>query len=470
MGTTPVTVTWDPPSAALPAKSIKWDDPPAGAVPDFFPDEAPDFIPDDQAKRRIDLSAGFVPKQQGEEIDLSAGFTPKPRPTAADLPGATPRLLRAQMAEPDLPSATPRLIAAARAAGTAQPPTRFELRQREGERGVAPAIREDVLGLAAPPPDEGILKGALSASIPAIPAARAAARASRAFLVPPEPTADITGIPIVGPRITNALAAMIPGLDVEAMHEAADRGDTAGVFGHTVTPAALAVAPLAEEGAVRTVGATGRGMSAAREAVGRRIYTDTGKLRPGAKMASQVAGGTVGTAAGSVLGHPYVGGIAGYKVGPAALEAVIPVPEDIAARATEESAATEAAERSSAARAARQSLASRTEMRYTPSRESGSGPSYSRTGVDATRSGARNAPARMATPDEASAGRRVILPGERVDPMRVESAGSAAQATDEALRRLAAVGDESAKWELVRRRKATPTVNYSRVPLPSGNE
>lgn len=66
----------------------------------------------------------------------------------------------------------------------------------------------------------------------------------------------------------------------------------------------------------------------------------------------------------------------------------------------------------------------------------------------------------------APAARRVILPGERIDPFAVESAGSAAQATTESLRTLAKAGDQSALRELVRRRALTPNIDFGKVPLP----
>jgi hypothetical protein len=78
----------------------------------------------------------------------------------------------------------------------------------------------------------------------------------------------------------------------------------------------------------------------------------------------------------------------------------------------------------------------------------------------------------QAAKDEAAAGagtgRRVILAGEGIDPMRTESAGSAAQATEADLRRLASAGDASARQELVRRRLQRGVTDYRNVPLPKG--
>lgn len=82
-----------------------------------------------------------------------------------------------------------------------------------------------------------------------------------------------------------------------------------------------------------------------------------------------------------------------------------------------------------------------------------------------------------ASPEQAAAGvqtpgRSIILPGESIDPLKVRGAGSAAQATEEDLQRLAAVGDQSAVVELTRRRipvRGAPR-SYSKVPLPKGRE
>lgn len=65
-------------------------------------------------------------------------------------------------------------------------------------------------------------------------------------------------------------------------------------------------------------------------------------------------------------------------------------------------------------------------------------------------------------------GRDVILPGEEVDPMKTRSAGSAAQATEQDLQRLATAGDRSAARELVRRRipQGGQRIDYSKIPLP----
>lgn len=72
---------------------------------------------------------------------------------------------------------------------------------------------------------------------------------------------------------------------------------------------------------------------------------------------------------------------------------------------------------------------------------------------------------------EARLGRRVILPGERIDPLARASAGSAAQAPTERLLQLYEKGDMAARDELVRRRVLIGNrINYSRAPLPRGNE
>ena len=84
---------------------------------------------------------------------------------------------------------------------------------------------------------------------------------------------------------------------------------------------------------------TGVGM--ARESIGGAIHTPEGKLTPlgraGAKTAGIVSGGWLGT----LIGHPYAGGITGYELGPPLVEKMFPEPADIKA-AREQSAAYEA--------------------------------------------------------------------------------------------------------------------------------
>jgi len=65
-------------------------------------------------------------------------------------------------------------------------------------------------------------------------------------------------------------------------------------------------------------------------------------------------------------------------------------------------------------------------------------------------------------------GSHIILPGESVDPLRTQSAGSAAQATEFDLQRLAKAGDQSAAAELTRRRllREGQPRSYANVPLP----
>jgi len=77
---------------------------------------------------------------------------------------------------------------------------------------------------------------------------------------------------------------------------------------------------------------------------------------------------------------------------------------------------------------------------------------------------------RTAVPTGDKLSKRIILPGERTDPMPTESAGSAAQATEGDLRRLADAGDTSAKLELARRRLPIGPTDYSKMPLPKGME
>jgi hypothetical protein len=73
---------------------------------------------------------------------------------------------------------------------------------------------------------------------------------------------------------------------------------------------------------------------------------------------------------------------------------------------------------------------------------------------------------------EGSLTRRIITPGEEIDPLARSSAGSAAQATEEDLRRLAGAGDASARQELIRRRLPLGSegqIDYSKAPLPKGS-
>ncbi len=76
------------------------------------------------------------------------------------------------------------------------------------------------------------------------------------------------------------------------------------------------------------------GLDKGREAVGGAIRTPEGELTPNAKLTAKVGGGLGGMGLGTAMGHePYIGALAGYRVGPSLMEGLFPEPSSrIAAR------------------------------------------------------------------------------------------------------------------------------------------
>lgn len=85
---------------------------------------------------------------------------------------------------------------------------------------------------------------------------------------------------------TRALAPVAEaiGVNVQGMERAAARGDTAGVFGHTVVPTAMAAAPLAAEGIGKVSGRIAAPLTKASE----RVYQSTLKPPPGSFTTPEV--------------------------------------------------------------------------------------------------------------------------------------------------------------------------------------
>ncbi len=113
-----------------------------------------------------------------------------------------------------------------------------------------------------------------------------------------------------------------------SLGEQAGSGDVGGALARGGAQVATAEAAKPVFRATKVAG----GM--AREAVGRRMYDpETGAMTPGVKVAGQLGGAAVGGAIGEQLGHPYAGGIAGYRAGPTILEKAFPEPKaQVAAR------------------------------------------------------------------------------------------------------------------------------------------
>lgn len=131
-------------------------------------------------------------------------------------------------------------------------------------------------------------------------------------------------------------------LNPRSMEEAANRGATGEVVGHAIPPVLMAAAPALTRGAVKvgkaTTTATGEAISGARQAVAERVlepsrYSTTtgelikGKLKPGARLTSQVTGAATGAVAGGAGLGPFGflgGGAAGWKAGPSVLSGSVP--------------------------------------------------------------------------------------------------------------------------------------------------
>ena len=284
------------------------------------------------------------------------------------------------------------------------------------------------------------------------------------------------------------LAAFVPvvGPWAAGLGEQAGTGDVGGALARGGTQAGITAGAKPLLKGTRVAGGMLR--DTLRENLPR---TPEGELTPGTKVAAQLAGGGTGLAAGTALGHPYAGGIAGYRSGPAILDRLLPEPEGISAKRVEGETYQQKAEdlmRRGKEQSAFDREVARTEkanapapykpfrplgkdvgLQYTPGGGSEGSPA---SGARSVATGAAGRPRSVtAGAGEEGAtgtpGRLVIRPGERVDPLRRESAGSAAQATDEALRQMAEKGDRSAELELIRRRKPLGGItDYSNVPRP----
>ena len=171
----------------------------AGATtPDFIPDEQ-DFIPD---KQKPDFSA--------------------------TLPGATPRLLATA------PTYTP--------GGTKA--------QYDIEKNV-PSVRAGIADVALPPPEKPTLGGVAKAALgPALPLASGLVSGVRQAVRPQSQLPPTAGI---GYRAASVLGPTL-GANPETMEQAETPGR---VMGQASVPAALALSPLAVEGAIKTRGAIG---------------------------------------------------------------------------------------------------------------------------------------------------------------------------------------------------------------------
>jgi hypothetical protein len=231
------------------------------------------------------------------------------------------------------------------------------------------------------------------------------------------------GIPFIGPSLVKA-------------GEQAKAGDYAGMAG-TITPiaAGAALSPTGRGAIGDAATAVKEAPGKVRGAIGEAAHDSrTGKLTPTARAIGRGGGIMAGGGLGEVVGHPYAGGVVGYSLGPTLLEKAFPEPENVRMGRIQ-----------SQAQAINSKLA---RGKSSPFSLEGNG--------------------KVGVPEEDES-RSIILPGEEIDPMRRQSAGSAAQATEGDLRRLAAAGDKSAAAELVRRRLPVNVLrNYANVPLPRG--
>lgn len=96
---------------------------------------------------------------------------------------------------------------------------------------------------------------------------------------------------------------------------------------HAPNPGQMLGAASSIVGAAEAPGKVAQATQGARESIGTAIHTPEGELTPGAKVAGQVAGGIAGTGAGTLVGHPYVGAAAGYKLGPSLIDKMFPEAE-----------------------------------------------------------------------------------------------------------------------------------------------
>lgn len=285
------------------------------------------------------------------------------------------------------------------------------------------------------------------------------------------------------------------GANVQAQEQSADIGDPGGVMGNT----AADVAPLA---AGELAGRVTGGLSKGRAAIGSAIRTRTGRVMSPSEIALS-----------KTFPDPNVVDRAQAEAG--SLNARMSAKADAAARQAQPVAGSAGPYRGPNQVAAQQRVASRADAAARqaqpvagsagPYRGPGSVPAPVQpppAGATMTAPGAVSA-APTSTPGPVAPGegpsssgmppgmpsqqaglplaqrigqsaapapsRRIIVPGEEIDPMARENAGSAAQATEGDLRRLATAGDRSAAVELTRRRLPQGPTDYSRAPLPKGS-
>lgn len=111
--------------------------------------------------------------------------------------------------------------------------------------------------------------------------------------------------------------------DLKNRNYAGMAGDMAG----GITNAALLAKGPGEAAAERLAPvASSMEESAARipGAVGRFTREPSGKLTPGVRAVSRFGGSMAGGAAGSLIGHPEVGAVAGYTLGPSLMDSLLP--------------------------------------------------------------------------------------------------------------------------------------------------
>jgi hypothetical protein len=124
---------------------------------------------------------------------------------------------------------------------------------------------------------------------------------------------------------TDKALAHVPMLGpfINSVAERTEKGDYSGALTD------IAMADLASR-APEVMGKVGEVAGKGREAIGGAIHTPEGDLTSGAKLTGKVAGGSLGAAAGSAVGHEYLGAVAGYKLGPSLMERLFPEPKTVA--------------------------------------------------------------------------------------------------------------------------------------------
>src|SRR6266850_1312378 len=317
------------------------------------------------------------------------------------------------------------------------PKTALE-KQREGSgRGWWEHTKQATLGMLPKPPQtlgEAFTDAAklTPLALPFTTAAKGAEAAGGAHEA-------YTGARERGHDVPYSLAAGVNaplGVNAERMERAADVGDTGGVLGEATPSAAMAVAPLAGE-------AAGRLGAAAKPRLAEMVRTPKNALTPGTRAISRAGGFVAGMGLAPVA--KWEGGLVGAALGPTVADWVLPEraipPETI--RTTPFEGATSTAAPSGSAQL--------------PAVPKGSPTRFPTVEPKARLGSARGS---ILGGGEEAPG-RIIRAGERVDPLKVESAGSAAQATEGDLRKLARWGDESAARELTRRRLPPEPRAYS---------